>query len=140
VIVIVTTILIGLSIWAVLRRRTSERPRWVESEQEPTDIPLQQWIMAGEAKAAVGVISDRLRGTIEQWLPEAGRQLSTQECLAVIQDRRPEWPRRDIEEVLRSLDRAQYAPAVPSDVALLVDQIEDLLRSINAQAVEELDR
>ncbi len=139
-VVIVATILIGLGIWAVLRRRTSKRPRWVNSEHEPIDIPLQQWIMAGEAKAAVGVISDQLRGTIEHRLPEAGRQLSTQECLSVIQERRPDWPRRGIEEVLRSLDRAQYAPAVPSDVALLVDQIEDLLKSINADPVEESDQ
>jgi len=83
--------------------------------------------MAGESKAAVGVISDRLRDEIERRLPEAGRQLSTQECVATVEKARPDWPRRDIEEVLRSLERAQYAPAIPSDVALLVEQVEDLL-------------
>jgi hypothetical protein len=93
--------------------------------------------MAGESKAAVGVISDRFRDAIERKLPEAGRQLSTQECLAVIQGSRPDWPRRDIEEVLRALDRAQYAPAVPSDVALLVDQVEHLLKALSTEPTEK---
>ena len=126
-IVIVSVLVTLLVFWAVLRRRTDQRPLWTQEAQETPDIPLQQWIMAGESKAAVGVISDRLRDEIERRLPEAGRQLSTQECVATVEKARPDWPRRDIEEVLRSLERAQYAPAIPSDVALLVEQVEDLL-------------
>ncbi len=138
-ILFVTIIIIGLVSWALLRRRTTERPLWDRVAQRPPDVPLQQWIMAGESKAAVGVISDRLRAAIEQGLPTAGRQLSTQECLAEIEKSRPDWPRRDLEEALRSLDRAQYAPAVPSDVALLVDQVDDLLGAIRDQQIEEAD-
>ena len=136
-ILIATPLIISLVAWALLRRKASERPLWSGFAQEPIEVPLQQWIMAGESKAAVGVVYDRLRDAIENALPTAGRQLSTQECLTVIDEQRPDWPRRDIEEVLRSLDRAQYAPAVPSDVALLVDQVDDLLDSIRAQPPEE---
>jgi hypothetical protein len=134
---IATFIVVCLVAWALWRRRTSPRPLWNGSTQEAADAPLQQWIMAGESKAAVGVVADRLRDAIESGLPAAGRQLSTQECLRVIETNRPDWPRRDIEEVLRSLDRAQYAPAVPSDVALIVDQVDDLVSVIRAQPGEE---
>jgi len=100
-------------------------------------MPLQQWMMAGESKAVVGAVTDRLRHLIQSQLPAAGRHLSTKECLQVIRRDRPDWPRRDIEEALRSLDRAQYAPAAASDVALLVDQVEDLIASIDDDSTPE---
>lgn len=139
-IILASVLCLCLAAWALVRRRTTERPLWAGPMHQAIDVPLQQWIMAGESKAAVGVIHDRLRDAIESALPAAGRQLSTRECLAVIEKERPEWPRSDIEDVLRSLDRAQYAPAVPSDVALLVDQVDDLLASIREQPSEEPDR
>ncbi len=138
-IILVIVVSVCLVTWAFWRRRTTDRPLWTAAPVEPLDIPLQQWIMAGESKAAVGVISDRLRDAIEHELPTAGRQLSTRECLTEIEKHRPDWPRRDMEEALRSLDRAQYAPAVPSDVALLVEQVNDLLGTIREQPVEDAD-
>jgi hypothetical protein len=137
---ILSVLIVCLVSWAVWRRRVGDRPVWARVVVEPPEVPLQQWIMAGESKAAVGVIADRLRDAIERLIPSAGRQLSTRECLTVIQESRPGWPIRDIEGVLRSLDRAQYAPAVPNDVALLVDQVEALLRVIHepvGEAAEE---
>ena len=134
-IVLVTSVcLVGWTLW---RRRTAPRPAWTGSTGQAIDIPLQQWMMAGESKAVVGAISDRLRCAIAAALPAAGRQLSTGECLKVIAANRPDWPRRDLEEVLRSIDRALYAPAVPSDLALLVDQVDDLLAIIHEDSSPE---
>ena len=66
-ILIAAVLLVSLVIWALLRRRTTERPLWSGSAQQPIEVPLQQWIMAGESKAAVGVVYDRLRDAIENW-------------------------------------------------------------------------
>lgn len=123
--------------WALWRRRTQPRPVWAGSKYEAVDVPLQQWMMAGESKAVVAAVSDRLRDAIEHVLPAAGRQLSTEELLAVVGTTAPEWPRREIEETLRSIDRALYAPAVPSDVALLVDQVDDLIARIGETTAVE---
>ncbi len=125
------SVIVGLLVaWALWRRRTLPRPVWSGSSHETVDVPLQQWMMAGESKAVVAAVSDRFRDAIELALPAAGRQLSTEELLAVVGASDSEWPRREIEETLRSLDRALYAPAVPSDVALLVDQVDDLVARI----------
>ena len=123
--------------WAIWRRRTLPRPVWSGVAPEPVRAPLQQWMMAGESKAVVGAVTDRLRHLIQSELPAAGRHLTTEECLKVIQEYRPEWPRRDIGEMLRSLDRAQYAPAAPSDVALLVDQVEGLIAVLHEGSSQE---
>ena len=135
IMVVFTTVC--LAVWALWRRRTLPRPIWGGSTRQIVEVPLQQWIMAGESKAVVAAASERLRDIIESVLPAAGKQLSTEECLQVIETTRPDWPRRDIEEVMRSLDRAQYAPAVPSDVALLVDQADDLVTIIREESAEE---
>ena len=133
----VGVILIFLAAWALWRRRTLPRPTWSGSTDQTVEIPLQQWMMAGETKAVVAAVSDRLRNAIEDLLPAAGRQLSTQEFFELVTANRPDWPGREIEDTLRSLDRALYAPAVPSDLALLVDQVDDLVKSIREDSAEE---
>ncbi len=134
---LVVVAIVALAIWALRRRRVGPRPVWAGDVVTTVDPPLQQWIMAGELRTVVGALSERLRGEIAAVVPEAGRQLSTAECLEVIGAKRPDLPRRDIEETLRSLERAQYAPAVPSDIALLVDQVGDILSAIREHHDEE---
>ena len=136
--IIITSVVCGLLMaWALLRRRTQPRPAWSGATHQAVDVPLQQWIMAGESKAVVGAVSDRLRDVIECVLPAAGRQLSTGEFINVVERNRPDWPIRDIQDVLRSLDRGLYAPAVPSDLALLVDQVDDLVTIIREDSTVE---
>jgi hypothetical protein len=134
---IVSVFVVLLVAWALWRRRTLPRPVWSGSTAEAVEVPLQQWMIAGESKAVVGAVSDRLRDTIESVLPAAGRHLSTKEFIAVVEKSCPDWPRREIKEVMRSLDRAMYAPAVPSDLALLVDQVENLVKIIHEDSEEE---
>jgi hypothetical protein len=87
--------------------------------------------------ARVPAVTDVVRSRIEHGLPQAGRQLSTAECLEAIESERPDWPIRALRDVLHSLDRAQFAPAVPSDVVELAARADELLRSLPARPAEE---
>jgi hypothetical protein len=44
---------------------------------------------------------------------------------------------RELTEVLRSLERARFSPAVPSDVAELVERAERVSRELEPPPVEE---
>ena len=57
---------------------------------------------------------------------------------------RPEWPLGDLADVARALERASFAPAIPSDVIALADEAHVLLGSLDvieaaAAAVEETE-
>jgi hypothetical protein len=112
--------------WGVARRRTRPRPGPGDVEIEPAEPPIERWATAGESRAVAAVTADRLRQHIAQLIPRAGRHLDTEECLHVLNDEVPEWPLRETGEVLRALERARFAPAVPSDVVDVVEQADRL--------------
>jgi hypothetical protein len=112
--------------WGVARRRTRPRPGPGGVDVELAEPPLERWVTAGESRAVAAVTADRLREHIAQLIPQAGRHLDTEECLRVLNDEVPEWPLRETGEVLRALERARFAPAVPSDVVEVVEQADRL--------------
>ncbi len=124
-------------LWGMSRRRSKERPSWRSGAGKRVEAPVVQWARAGELRTVVSAVADRLRENIERALPEASRQLSTEECIGVITERRPEWPVRELEVVLRSLDRSRFAPAVPSDIVQLAQRASELSSSLVRQAAEE---
>ena len=113
-----------------------EAGKWIEAGKS---IEAGKWIKAGESRAVVGALADRLRAAIEEVLPEAAWGLSTDKCIEVIRTNKIGWSYKEVEDVLRSLDRARFAPAVPTDVALLIDQVDDLIVQLNDLADEELE-
>ena len=76
------------------------------------------------------VAAERLRARIARLVPRADRALSAEECISVLEEERPDLPLRDLADTLRALERARFAPAVPSDVALVADQVDVLLKSL----------
>jgi hypothetical protein len=87
-------------------------------------------VSTGEARAVAAVAADRLRERIARLVPEADRSLATEECLSVLDAKRPDWPLRDLADLLRGLDRARFAPAVQSEVAQLVRQVDEMVRDL----------
>jgi len=124
-------------VWTLVRRRVRQRPAWRSGIGKRVDAPVVIWLEAGESRAVVSAVTDRLRESIEAALPEASRQLSTQECLGVIDGERPLWPALEISSVLQSLDRARFAPAVPADIMDLVERADELAMSIKRSVMED---
>jgi len=129
-------VLAVLAAWVAVRRRAGERPAWAGGQGRSVYAPVERWIRAGEIRAAVSAVTDLLRDRIERAVPEAGRQLSTAECVTIVAAQRADWPVRDIAETLRALDRARFAPALPSDVVVLAEQVEELMTAMSRGSAE----
>lgn len=119
--------------WGVARRRVRPRPARAWIAAESADPPVHRWMGAGELRAVASTTTDRLRARIAEQVPAAGRHLDTHACLAVLERERPEWPLRELGGVLQALERARFAPAVPGDVVVLVDDAESMLTTLGGR-------
>jgi hypothetical protein len=116
-------VVIALSgLWAVARRRVASRPAAPAAPQAAEAAPVGAWVEAGELRAVATEVSIALRRELATRVPSAGAALSTDACLKILQQERPAWPLGEIADVLRALDRARFAPAVPQDVMALAEQ------------------
>lgn len=122
VVVLVSLVVAGTGAWAIVRRRLGPRPRAVEADPPAVGAPLRTWVEAGELRAAAAALADQLRRTIARLEPAADAGLSTEALLAVLSRRCAAWPLDEIDDVLRALERARFAPAVPDDVLALAEQ------------------
>jgi hypothetical protein len=120
--------------WGVVRRRSQERPSWAVSSQAGDDVPVLRWIAAGEPRAVATVTMHGMRERIRQYVPEAEPSLDLENWLRTVEAQRPLWPLRELSEIMRALERASYAPAIPSDVIALADEAQVL-----GQAVESAE-
>jgi hypothetical protein len=74
----------------------------------PAELPVIRWAEAGEPRAVVGAAVERLRDLIASRVPEAGTDLDTEVCLAVVAGSRPGWPLTELGDLLRALDEARF--------------------------------
>ena len=116
--------------WAVGRRRRRREPPPSSPPRAGGPAPLARWINAGEARAVAAIASERLRERLAALEPRASRTLASGECIAALEEARPEWPMRSLSELMLSLERARFAPAVASDVAILLTQVDALLADL----------
>lgn len=114
-------------LWGWWRRRRGPRPSWDTFGMDVEAPPVAEWADAGEPRAVAAFVGTRLRELIEERIPDVPTSLTTDACLEVLRNQRPWWPVGEIAEVLGALDRAAFAPAVPSDILVLVDQIEPMV-------------
>ncbi len=127
-------VLVGAGLWALVRRRRPPMPAPAPAAPGRAVAPLARWMAAGEARAVATLAADRLRACIAALEPRADRRLSAEECIARLDAVRPEWPVRTLAELLRGLERAQFAPAVASDVGALVAQVDELVADLGRGA------
>lgn len=116
--------------WGIARRRTRPRPLRPPEPAGAVTPSIDRWVAAGEPRAVAAVTTERVRRRIAGLVPAAGGALDTEQFLAVVRDQRPAWPVERLADLLHSLERARFAPAVPSDVMIVVDQAELLLQSL----------
>jgi hypothetical protein len=131
---------VGVGAWILLRRRKGSRPATAGTPEPRPEPPVARWVAAGESRAVAAAVAERLRSVLARREPAAGRHLDTEECIAVIQRSGSELPVRDLTQVLRELERARFAPAIPSDVVQVVRRAEELRYLLDAvSAAEEGD-
>lgn len=123
---VVGVVVMGSGAWAMVRRRQRPRPGGPEGGAPPAGPPLEQWVEAGELRAAAASVAERLRLTLEALEPGAGAGLPTDAVMTVLRLRRPAWPLSELEQLLHALERARFAPAVPDDVLILDQQVTAL--------------
>lgn len=128
--VLIGAVLTGAAVWGVRRRRVAGRPAPPGVASAAVEPPLERWVGAGEVRAAAATTAVRLRRVLASREPSAHTGLSVEECLAALRRSRPQWPLDDLEDTLRLLERAQFAPAVPADVLALADQVTILVERI----------
>lgn len=131
---LVALTLVGIAVWVIRRMRPKPRPRWVVPGSEPVPIADERWAHAGEGRAVAAAVADALRVRIAAALPAAARHLDPEACLEIVRRERPDWPVQVLGDVLRSLERARFAPAVPNDIWELgrrADAVARQLRSGN---------
>jgi hypothetical protein len=116
----VTLLLLGT--WAYLRRRPGPIPPVEPSQPVTDDPPLLHWLAAGERRAVATLAMLRLRQRIQAAVPAATAGLALAECLEVTARARPDWPLRELADLLTALERARFAPLAADDLAELVDR------------------
>jgi hypothetical protein len=132
---LLATAVIALSaLWAVARRRVGPRATRPGTVTATAMAPVDSWVAAGELRAVATRMSLALRHELAAREPLAGAALSTDDCLAVLQRERPAWPLGDIADVLHTLDRARFAPAVPQDVMALAAQARTISERLAVEA------
>ena len=76
-------------------------------------------------------MTHRLRAALATVVPAATRQLDTDTVVEVLIREGPDLPIKEIESVLRELDRARFAPAVVDEFADVIDQAERVYRDLS---------
>ncbi len=127
---LLTGILVAAVGWGVVRRRPGRRPTWSGPAAAGEGVPVSRWIAAGEPRAVATVSMHRMREQIRMYVADAEPSLDLEAWLRIVEEHHSEWPVRELGEVMRALERASYAPAIPSDVIALADETEVLLQAI----------
>ena len=119
--------LLVLILW---RRRAPRTVRVGEAAAVDPPVSDARWLSAGEPKAVAARASQGLRRAVARAIPQAHEALSTAECLAVIEQARPNAPLRDLRELLMALDQVSFATAHGVEVAPLAARARTLAREL----------
>lgn len=124
-------VVVGSGAWAMVRRRLRPRPQGKDGGGSPGGAAPPAWVEAGELRAAAASVAERLRRTLERLEPGAGTGLPIDALMALLRLRRPAWPLSELEELLHTLERARFAPAVPDDVLILEERAAGLAQRVS---------
>jgi hypothetical protein len=128
---------LGLALWSVWRRRRGPVPAPPGAGEAVPEVPLLRWLGAGERRAVATLAMLRLRRRIAHAVPDASAGMALAECLAIAGAGRPEWPLRELTDILTALERARFAPLAADDLTELVDRAEQVAERLTVPARPE---
>ncbi|HET7423657.1 MAG TPA: hypothetical protein VFJ92_08855 [Gemmatimonadales bacterium] len=137
---LVPLVLVTLAILLLLplhwwwRRRGRPRPRPLAKLVDPARPPLERWADDGETRAVAAATSVRLRAVIAGGADGATPALDTDALLDYLRAHRPDWPLRELAELLRSLDQARFGVDPSADPVGLARQAAELEPRLRAEA------
>jgi len=105
--------LVAIVAW---RRRPPRAARPGPDLELDAEIGDARWVAAGEPRAVAARAARRLRGAIAHAVPGAHAALSTAECLAVVEQAKPDAPVRQLRELLGALDQVAFATTHGVDI------------------------
>jgi hypothetical protein len=92
---------------------------------------IEHWVEIGERRAVAGMAATRIRAAIARQVPSAHAGLDTESMLREVEQQRPMWPRKELAEVLKSLDTMRFAPIYGStDVLQLYQRGVELAQAL----------
>ena len=101
------------------RRGKPARTATPAGRPDGLDFPLARWADAGEYRAVANVAAARLRAAVEQRVASAHSGLDTERVLAEIAAARPQWPLKELNDLLRGLDDVRFGLVPSSEVLSL---------------------
>ena len=136
---LVTAVVMMTVGWGIVRRRPRRRPSWAVAGPGATEIPISRWIGAGEPRAVATVAMHQMRLHVRRYVPDAELSQDLDDWLHTVESHRPDWPVRELSEIMRALERASFAPAIPGDVIALADEAQVLAQHLGEPAVASPD-
>ena len=116
------------------RRRGRPRPRPLAKLVDPARPPLERWADDGETRAVAAATIVRLRAVIAGRADGATPALDTDTLLVHLRAQRPDWPLRELAELLRSLDQARFGVDPAADPIGLARRAAELEPRLRAEA------
>lgn len=107
------------ALWWWRRRKPREEPAASDTRVEALPPAASR---VGDPRLDAARLAARLRAVIAAREEAAHPRLTDAECLAVLSERRPEWPLDELRQLLRRLETARFAPLVSHDATALVEE------------------
>lgn len=132
------SVLVGVVLLVAWRRRRAPRPAVPEILHAEAQVPLEDWIAAGESRAAATVVALKLRGILAALVPEVRAHEDTDQLAAAILEEHRSTEAVALVAALRALERARFSPAAPADIHEVIDEAERAVREFEAAQMESV--
>jgi hypothetical protein len=137
VIVLPAMVILGTLLIILWRRRPPAAPEVPVVIYSEVQVPLDEWIAAGESRAAATIVALKLRRIIAGILRSTTRYEDTDAYAAAILENARTREAETLVAAMRALDRARFSPAAPADIHEVIDEAERAVREFEAARAED---
>jgi hypothetical protein len=136
VILLPLAIVLGTVLMLLWRRRRPAPLSAPEVISTEAHVPLEEWIAAGESRAAATIVALKLRRMIADILPITAEHRDADAYAAAILDEDRTREAEALVAAMRALERARFSPAAPADIHEVIDEAERAVQEFEAARVD----